>query len=245
MQVTAVAAAPGGDSDRAFLTRLGWWQGHADDLVAGTLVIDDRAGAELADADEPGPLDVVPFAAASQAGDVSGERQAGERIAGKESLRSEVTVGVEVGLEVVGVLVAEQGQLDAGVAGTPGGAVAFPVRDRDVYGAGRLGVEFLKRELVEVAPPPARVIEHLRRLADRIVDPAFPPPGCRGEARCHSGEHGLDPGDGPLRCCRVGEPLAYLGQEFQAGFGAAYIQHVRERSLQVLAGFGEPDRLDM
>lgn len=68
MQVAAVAAAPGGDSDRAFLARLCWWQGRADDLVAGTLVVDDRAGAELADADKPGPLDVIPFTAASQAG---------------------------------------------------------------------------------------------------------------------------------------------------------------------------------
>ena len=49
------------------------------------------------------------------------------------------------------------------------------------------------------------------------------------------------------RCAAAGsgEPLAYLGQELQGGLGAADIQHVGERSAQVLAGFGEPDRLDM
>ena len=49
------------------------------------------------------------------------------------------------------------------------------------------------------------------------------------------------------RCAAAGsgEPLADLGQEFQAGAGAADIQHVGERSAQVLAGFGEPDRLDV
>ena len=245
MQVPAVAAAPGGGGDRAFLARFGWRQGHADDLVAGALVVDDRAGAELADADEPGPLDVVPFAVAGQAGDVGGQRQAGEGIAGQESLGGEVAVGVEVGLEVVGVLVAEQGQLDAGVAGPPGGVVAFLVRDRDVHRAGRLGVELLQREPVQVPPAPARVVERLRRLADRIVDPAVPPPRRRGQARRHPGEHGLDPDSGALCRSRVGKPLADLGQEFQAGAGAADIQHVGERPAQVLAGFGEPDRLDV
>ena len=197
------AAAPCGGGDRAFLARFGWWQGHADHLVAGALVVDDRAGAELADADEPGPLDVVPFAAAGQAGDVGGERQAGEGVAGQESLGGEVTVGVEVGLEVVGVLVAEQGQLDAGVAGAPGGAVPFLVRNGDVHRASRLGVELLERQPVQVPPSPARVIEALRRLGDRIIDPALPPPRRPGEVVGHPGEHGLGAGGGALRRRRV------------------------------------------
>ena len=69
--------------------------------------------------------------------------------------------------------------------------------------------------------------------------------GALARSRRHPGEHGLDPGSGALCRSRVGEPLADLGQEFQAGAGAADIQHVGERPAQVLAGFGEPDRLDV
>ena len=116
---------------------------------------------------------------------------------------------------------------------------------RDVHRAGRLGVELLEREPVQVPPAVAGVVERLRRLADRVVDPAVPPPRRRGEARRHPGEHGLDPGGGALRRGRVGEPLAYLGQQFQAGVVAADVEHVGERAAQVLAGLGEPDRVDV
>ena len=143
MQVSAGAAAARGGGDRAFLADLGRRQGHGDDLVAGALVVDHRAGAELGDPDEPWPLDVVALAAAGQAGDVGGQRQPGERVAGQEALGGEVPVGVEVGLEVVGVLVAEQVQLDAGVGGAPGRLLAVRVPDRRVHRPCGLRLELL------------------------------------------------------------------------------------------------------
>ena len=85
MKVTAGTAAPGRTGDCSFLTGFGGRQGDADHLVTGALVVDDGAGAEFADADEPGPLDVIAFAASGQAGNVGGERQAGEGVAGQEA----------------------------------------------------------------------------------------------------------------------------------------------------------------
>src|SRR5947209_5725404 len=38
---------------------------HPNDFIAGTLVIDQRAGTELADRKEPRPLQVVPFPCAA------------------------------------------------------------------------------------------------------------------------------------------------------------------------------------
>jgi hypothetical protein len=97
-------------------------------------VVDHRAGSELGDADEPGALDVIAFAAAVQAGDIGGQRQPRERVAGQEPLGGEVAVGVEVRLEVVGVLVGQQVELDAGVVGAAGGVLALLVWDGGVDG---------------------------------------------------------------------------------------------------------------
>ena len=66
----------------------------AGHLVALALVVDERPRAELADRDEPGPLQVA--AAPPLAGHVGGQRQARERVAGQEALAGEVAVAVEV-----------------------------------------------------------------------------------------------------------------------------------------------------
>ena len=163
VQVSAGAAAARGGGDRAFLAELGRRQGHGDDLVAGALVVDHRAGAELGDADEPGPLDVVALAAAVQAGDVGGQRQPGERVAGQEALGGEVPVGVEVGLEVVGVLVAKQVQLDAGVGWRAGRPAPGPCAGSTCRPTvPDCALNSCQREPVQVPPPVARVVERLR-----------------------------------------------------------------------------------
>src|SRR5262249_26324882 len=114
VQVATVAAAACAAGGQAVLARVGWWELGTEDLIAGALVVDPRAGAELANADEPGPLDVVAVAAAGQARDVSREWQPRERVAGQEPLGGEIPVGVKVGLEVSGVLIAQQAELDPG-----------------------------------------------------------------------------------------------------------------------------------
>ena len=88
------------------------------DLVAGALVVDERAGAELADGQEPWALDVVALAVACPAfgGDERRERQPGERVAGQEPFGGEVAVGVEVALIDVVDLALEQVERGAGLA---------------------------------------------------------------------------------------------------------------------------------
>src|SRR5215469_2380590 len=53
MKVTAIPAPPRRPGDQAVLTLFGRGQRHADYLIASTFVVDDRAGAELGDANEP------------------------------------------------------------------------------------------------------------------------------------------------------------------------------------------------
>src|SRR5262249_55096383 len=114
MQVAAFPAAPGAVGDHAFLALLLRRQGHAEDLVTRTLVIDDRTRSKLADPDKARSLDVVAFAAPGDARDVGGKRESREGVAGQESFGCKVAVGVEVGLEIVGVLIAEQVERNAG-----------------------------------------------------------------------------------------------------------------------------------
>jgi len=61
--------------------------------VLGTLVVDEVLGAELGDGQEAGPRHVIAFPFPRDEG---GKGQAGEVIAGKESLAGQVAVGVEV-----------------------------------------------------------------------------------------------------------------------------------------------------
>ena len=81
-------------------------QAHPVDFVAGTLVVDERPWPELADGQEPGPLDVVALTVAglTLGRDERCQRQSGKRVAGQEPFRGEVAVGVEVTLvDVVGL----------------------------------------------------------------------------------------------------------------------------------------------
>ena len=64
----------------------------AGDLVAGALVVDQRARAELADRQEPGALQEVPIGQPpAQPGDERGQREAGERVARGGTLRRRST----------------------------------------------------------------------------------------------------------------------------------------------------------
>ena len=69
------------------------------DLVARALVVDDRAGPELGDRQEPGPRhELVPRLPRPPGRDVGRQRQPGEVVAGQEPLAGEVAVAVEVRL---------------------------------------------------------------------------------------------------------------------------------------------------
>ena len=215
VQVAARLAAPRRGGDRAVLAGLGRRQRHGDDLVAGALVVDHRAGAELGDPDEPGPLDVVALAAAVHAGDVGGQRQPRERVAGQEALGGEVPVGVEVRLEVVGVLVGQQVELDAGVVGAPGGVLAFLVRDGGVDGLPGLGIELLAGQPVQVAPAVAGVVEFRGRASDGVFDPAVLPPGDALQVRDERGEQGSRAVRRAGGGARVAELCLDLGEQGQ------------------------------
>ena len=103
MEVPAGAAALDlGDVDASAVVTGG--QADAVDLVTRPLVVDERAGAELADRHEPGPLDEISFPAAAGAPFRRNERrqrQSREGIAGQEAFRSEIAVGVEITLKYV------------------------------------------------------------------------------------------------------------------------------------------------
>ena len=125
MEVPAGAAALDlGDVDAGAVVTGG--QADAVDLVAGALVVDERAGAELADRHEPGPLDEVAFPAAAGAPFRRNERrqrQPRERIAGQEAFRGEVAVGVEITLKHVVDLALEEVEGSTGLRNAAAGTL--------------------------------------------------------------------------------------------------------------------------
>ena len=82
------SAAPSSVSTPSPVPRRVAGQLDAGHLVAGALVVDERARAELADREEPRPLQVVAVAAAPprRRRDVGGQRQPREGVAGQEAL---------------------------------------------------------------------------------------------------------------------------------------------------------------
>ena len=83
-------------------------QRDAGDLVAGTLVLDQGVGPELANGQEAGALEPRALRSPARTGDVGRQGQPGEGVPGEETLRGEVAVGVEVGLAASVGLVQQQ-----------------------------------------------------------------------------------------------------------------------------------------
>ena len=148
--------------------------GKADpvDLVAGALVVDERAGPELADRQEPRPLHVVALALLRVrpiGGDERRERQPRERVAGQEAFGSEVAVGVEVALVHVIDVALEQVERGAGLGDLATGPSLARFGRADLLEDGVGGVEFRERVAVQAAPSVEAAAERVRRIVDGLA----------------------------------------------------------------------------
>jgi hypothetical protein len=183
----------------------------AVDQVAVALVVDERTGAELADGQETGALQVVTVAvAASVQGDVGRQRQAREGVAGQEALAGQIAVGVEVRQHrfAVHALVLQQVELGLRLLALALGHPAVAVGERVVEAAPVLLRLVGQRGAEQIAPAVEGPVERLRSPANLLLDPiVVPPRGRFVETGRHIVEH-------PVRsrhCTPLSLPVACVG----------------------------------
>ena len=176
------------------------WQLDAVDLVPGALVVDEGPRAELPDCQEPGPLHVVALAPhAPAAGDIGGDGQPRERVAGQEPLGGEVPVRVEVGADVhvVAALVAKQRDLGLGLGPAAASGDALRLAQLEVLLAPVLLPLVGERRAEQHAPPVEGAVERLGSGPDYLLEPAgIPPGGLRPQVVFQLGQDRLRPRGG-------------------------------------------------
>ncbi len=215
------------------------------DLVALPFVVDQRAGAELADRDEARAVDELAVAGhAPTPGDIGAQRQTRERVARQEALGGEVAVGVEVALLVVGLVVAQQAELieclPPACFGHLAGVRAAGVVEADPV----LLVDLGRGDPVQLAPPVQRPVELPRGGVDHPAEPVLVPPRrVGGQFTLALGEHPVGTGDRPAPGVRVGSGGGQAGGQREPV--EAQVEDRRDRAVQRLTRLGQPDGMDV
>src|SRR5690606_3211971 len=109
-------------------------------------------------------------------GNVGGERKPREAVTRQEPLGSEVSVGVEIRMSAIRILVAQQPKLTLRLAPTGFGAGSGLCGDGCIEHDPVLFLLIGERRSIQLAPPVTRTVERPRRCRDHRFGPTLMPP---------------------------------------------------------------------
>ena len=221
-------------------------QDHPVDLVLGALVVDQPAGAELADGQEPGPLQILGAGTGAAAPrHERRQRQARERVTRQETLGGQVPVRVEVGLPGPHRVGPQDVELALGLVPQPLGPVPVLRRGGCALHHLGLGSGLLAGRRVQGAPPPHGVGEAAGHGGQGVGQPTAGPPSGGLGLRVEMGQHGGGLMEGSASYGGVGEGRLHSGGEVRVVGVVVEVEHVAHRAAQVQAALGQPHRVDV